>query len=96
VAHSAMKKLRWKKWKPETGLKAVGESPYRSSDYHDGETVYATVSADGGGGARALAGWYFHGRIGTLRINTANDLVSTEAEARKKAEVWVRNALGKK
>jgi hypothetical protein len=85
--------MRWKKHKRETGLAAVGAGRYRASDYHDGTVKYATVYPSGGSWRGPLVGWYFVGRIDGIHINTCNQLVPTEAEAKANAEAWVKAAL---
>lgn len=86
-------RLRWKKWRRETGLKSVSENPHLPSDYHDGKNVYATVKPLGGGWTRPLEGWFFYGCVGNSSINTAQTPCSSEKEAKKKAESWVKNNL---
>ena len=87
-----MRKLRWKKDKPATGLASVGAGP-RSSKYHDGEKTYATVSADGGGFRGPVTGWYWvAGWDSDVPYrNTCHEPADTEAEAKKQAQDYVLN-----
>jgi hypothetical protein len=87
-------RLRWKKHAKETGLRAVGAGP-RGSDLHDGTNRYATVAAHS---FRHTGehGWWWHAQVGTERINTCNTcFVSTDDEAKKQAEAWVKERLVK-
>ena len=88
--------LRWKKWPLETGLGRVSANPNRRSDYHDGVTIYVTVAPKGGDWRSDLQGWYFYGSVEGEKINTADNLAPTEAEAKKQAVAWVKNALKQK
>jgi hypothetical protein len=84
-------KLRWKKHPKETGLMAVGSGPYVGSDYHDGETVYATVYPDGGNWRKPLQGGYFVSSFDGHYANTCGDLADSEAEAKAQAKEFVKS-----
>jgi len=88
-------KLRWKKEKAETGLRAVGAGP-RPYDYHDGTTVYAKVYAQGGGW-RPLKGWYWVAgwRSCVPYKNTCDNLCETAEEAKTQAAEYVKQHLPK-
>jgi len=87
--------MRWKKWKPETGLLAVGAGQYRASDYHDGKETFATVYPSGGDWKGPLLGWYFVSGVWGKHENTSNRLVDSEDEAKAHAVAWVKAALAK-
>lgn len=87
--------MRWKKWKPETGLASVGAGKYRASDYHDGKETFATVYPSGGNWRSPLRGWYFVSDAGGQYENTSNRLAGSEDEAKAQAVEWVKAVLAK-
>ena len=86
------KRLRWKQQPKETGLAAVGAGP-RGHEYHDGETVYAIVSPDGGNWRLPLAGWYYYASVGDVRVNTYPRVWATAELAKAEAAAWVKALL---
>lgn len=94
IATTKKPKLRWKKEPPVTGLASIGSGP-RGSEFHDGEKLYAVVSAIGGGWRGGVKGWYFvAGWDGDMPLkNTWSRPVATEAEAKLDAETYVRSHL---
>ena len=89
------KRLRWKKHAPETGLRAVGAGPYRSSDLHDGFNVYATVYPSGGDWRGPLLGWYWVSNADLVGeyVNTCTELLQDEAKAKANAKAFVVSML---
>lgn len=88
--------MRWKKHPRETGLRAVGVGPHRSSDLRLDDVRVATVSPSGGDWREPLKGWYFVAGWDDPRIpyrNTHDALVPTEAEAKAQAVGYVKQVL---
>lgn len=88
--------LRWKKHPRETGLRSVVAGP-QSSDLWDGEKVYATVSALGGGWRGPITGWYWScpsDAVGEYH-NTCDEPKATESEAKTEAMAWIKARLPK-
>lgn len=85
-----MARLRWKKNSAETGISAISTGP-RGSIYHDGVTKFASVSASGGGWRGPVRGWYFVAGWSSHvpYYNSCNELVESEAEAKRLAEEYV-------
>lgn len=83
-----MRRLRWKKNPPETGLRAVVAGP-RGSKLHDGETKFASVDYSRYHGWYWVAGW----GSGVPRYNSAGTPCESEAEAKRQAEEYVRACL---
>ena len=84
--------LRWRKNKPETGLRRVIAGP-RGSTLYDGEIRYATVNALGR--YHEKQGWYYvcGWESGIQRINTCNDPCPDEKTAKAEAMAYVREQL---
>ncbi len=89
-----MGRLRWKKEPRETGLRSVGAGP-RGSELHDGETVYATVSALGGNWMGPLRGWYFVAGWGSSvpHYNSHKTPSPDEKSAKEAARKYVQEHL---
>jgi hypothetical protein len=87
-------KLRWKMEERETGLRAVGAGP-RGFYFHDGNKVYARVSALGGDWKRPLVGWYWVAGWDSdvPHKNTGDSPLPTSLEAKKQAAEYVRHNL---
>ena len=89
-------RLRWKKRKAETGLRAIGAGP-RGSDYTDGVENYASVHAHSfrHTGKR---GWYWVSRAGGLFVNACNieGLSEDQAKAQAQAQAHVKAAIAAK
>jgi hypothetical protein len=87
--------LRWRKNKPETGLRRVVAGPRGSRLYLDNEIQVASVYAHRTG--YATKGWYWvataNQAIGIAHRNTCDSIVATEAEAKAGAAAYIRAAL---
>lgn len=89
-------RLRWKKEKPETGLAAIGrDSSQRPSKLHDGVKEYAMVYSHGYHHRSCRDGWYWVAFEHVPYINTCNEPVATEAEAKAAALAYVRAAIAR-
>lgn len=88
-----MARLRWKKHPKETGLRSVGSGP-RGSDYHDGETDFATVYAHSKRHT-GKTGWYWVSVVGGFIVNTCDREIPTEQQAKDEAAAHVRQMLAK-
>lgn len=90
-------RLRWKKSEKEKGLSAIGAGP-RSSKLTDGKKDYAMVYAIGGNCRGPLRGWYWVKPTDELGpyINTSNNPVPTEEEAKAQALAFVKKSISKK
>jgi hypothetical protein len=95
-----MGKLRWKKEKAETGLRAVGAGP-RGYVYHDGETEFASVSAIGGDWRSPdIKGWYWccgsNERFGIEWRNTASGIpYLTPDDAKRDAAAYINFCMSR-
>jgi hypothetical protein len=91
--------LRWRKEPKETGLRAVGAGPYRSSSlWLDDESDYlATVSPDGGDWRKPFRGWYWvactNQEKGIKLFNSYPRVYETEKEAKDAAKKYVLECM---
>ena len=87
-------RLRWKKDKKETGLRAV---VYRStgSYLHDGQTIYATCSQISQSYSDRTTGWYFVAGwdSNVPHKNTCDTPYPTEQEAKDAAMAYVKKFI---
>jgi len=93
--------LRWRKDKPETGLRAVGAGPRGHRLFlDDNEDELAIVSPDGGGWLRPLSGWYWYAmNLPDNKLYNSyaqGEIFETEKEAKAAALAYVKKALGRK
>lgn len=86
-------RLRWKKRPPETGLRRIGAGP-RSSDYTDGVTIYASVSAHSFRHTGKKGWWWVAlSTTGGPPYNRSDLQGLTEDEAKQQAQEYVKAAL---
>lgn len=72
---------------------AIGAGP-RGCYLHDGATTYARVSALGSNWRGPLKGWYWVASVdGIPYVNTFNQPVATEQEAKDAAMAYIKSHL---